>query len=123
MPAVADEKGWPRLVVRLVSAFFWGRNSPIGRLVVSNDYDEMPVDFYECWSTVLWALDAITALVPDQPRTRDFRRRIPILREHVVLALGLTPEELQGEPMMSQRAGLDTEFGMRLGVVTAAAAT
>ena len=123
MPAVADEKGWPRLVVRLVSAFFWGRNSPIGRLVVSSDYDEMPVDFHECWSTVLWALDAIAALVPDQPRTREFRRRIPVLRAHVVQALGLTPEELQGEPMTSQRSGLDAKFGVRLGVVTAAAAT
>ena len=123
MPAVADEKGWPRLVVRLVSAFFWGRNSPIGRLVVSSEYEEMPVDFHECWSTVLWALDAILALVPDQPRTRDFRRRIPVLRAQVVLALGLTPEELQSEPMASQRAGLDAEFGARLGVVTAVGST
>lgn len=122
MPAVADEKGWPRLVVRLVSAFFWGRNSPIGRLVVSRDYDEMPVDFHECWTTVLWALDAILASVPDNSRTRDFRRRIPVLRAHVVLALGLTAAEMQGEPIASQRAGLDAEFGARLGVSPAAVA-
>ena len=102
-------------MVRLVSAFFWGRNSPIGRLVVSSDYDEMPVDFHECWTTVLWALDAILAFVPENPRTHDFRRRIPVLRAHVVLALGLTPDEMRGEPMKSQRAGLDAELGVRLG--------
>ena len=117
MPAVADDKGWPRLVVRIVSAFFWGRKSPVGRLVVSSAYEEMPIDFYECWSTVLWALDAILASVPDQPRTHDFRRRIPILRTHVVTALGLTPAELQGGPMAAQRVALDAELGARLGVV------
>lgn len=117
MPAVADDKGWPRLIVRIVAGFFVGKNSPIGRLVMSSDYDDMPVDFYECWSTILWALDAIAASVPDQPRTREFRRRIPTLRAHVVTALGLMPAELQGEPMRSQRLGLDAEFGIRLGVL------
>lgn len=117
MPAVADDKGWPRLIVRIVAGFFIGKNSPIGRLVMSGDYDDMPVDFCECWSTILWALDAIAALVPDQPRMREFRRRIPTLRAHVVTALGLTPAELQGEPMLSQRLGLDVEFGTRLGVL------
>lgn len=75
----------------------------------------MPVDFYDCWSTILWALDAIVASVPDQPRTREFRRRIPTLRAHIVTALGLTPAELQGEPMISQRLGLNAEFETRLG--------
>ncbi|RZF64331.1 hypothetical protein EWE75_11265 [Sphingomonas populi] len=122
MPAAADDKGWPRLIVRIVSGFFVGRSSPVGRLVVSSEYDDMPVDFYECWSTILWALDAIVASVPDQPRTREFRRRIPALRARVVAALGLTPEELQGEPMSTQRLGLDVEFGTRLGLSSGAGA-
>lgn len=123
MPAVADDKGWPRLIVRIVAGFFVGKNSPIGRLVMSSDYDDMPVDFCECWSTILWALDAIAASVPDQPRTREFRRRIPTLRAHVVTTLGLTPAELRGEPMMSQRLGLNVEFGTRLGVLPDARVT
>jgi len=123
MPAVADDKGWPRLIVRIVAGFFVGKNSPIGRLVMSSDYDDMPIDFCECWSTILWALDAIAASVPDQPRTREFKRRIPTLRAHVVTALGLTSAELQGEPMMSQRLGLNVEFGNRLGVLPDARVT
>jgi hypothetical protein len=118
MPAVADDKGWPRLIVRIVAGFFIGKNSPVGRLVMSSAYDDMPVDFYECWSTIVWALDAIAASVPDQPKTREFRRRIPTLRAHVVTALGLTAVELQSEPMMSQRLGLNAEFGTRLGVLS-----
>ncbi|MES2289945.1 MAG: hypothetical protein V4530_09435 [Pseudomonadota bacterium] len=120
MPAVSDEKGWPRLIVRLLSAFFWGRHSPISRLVVSMDYDEMPVDFVECWSTVLWAIDAITASVPAQPRTRDFLRRLPTLRTHILLTLGLTPTDLQGDLMVAQRNALDGNLGMRLGILRAA---
>jgi hypothetical protein len=114
---VADNKGWPRLIVRIVAAFFMGKNAPIGRLVMSSDYDDMPVDFFECWTTILWALDAIVALVPDQPRTRNFRKLIPTLRARVVTALGLTQAELLGEPMQSQRLGLNTELGNRLGVL------
>ena len=117
MPAVVDEKGWPRLIVRLVSAFFWGKHSPISRLVISADYDDMPVDFFECWSTVLWALDAIMVAVPEQPRTRDFLRRLPTLRARVVLALGLTHADLQGDLMTAHRRGLDADLGARLGIV------
>lgn len=118
MPAVADEKGWPRLVVRVVSAFFWGKNSPISRLIVSTDYDDMPVDFMECWSTVLWALDAIVTLVPQQPRTRDFLRRVPTLRAHIVKALGLTLADFETELMTKQRQRLDAELGARLFIGT-----
>lgn len=121
MPAVIDDKGWPRLVVRIVSAYFWGKRSPLSRLVVSADYDEMPIDFMECWSTVLWALDAIVASVPDQPRTRDFLRRIPVLRAHIVLALGLTPADLEAETMKARSMGLDVEIGVRLGIRPASA--
>ena len=123
MPAVIDDKGWPRLVVRIVSAFFWGKRSPLSRLVVSADYDEMPIDFMECWSTVLWALDAIVASVPDQARTRDFLRRIPVLRAHIVLALGLTPADLEAETMKARSMGLDVEIGGRLGIRSTASAT
>lgn len=122
MPAVSDEKGWPRLIIRLVSAFFWGRRSPISRLVVSTDYEEMPVDFLECWSVVLWAIDAITATVPVQPRTQDFLRRLPTLRAHVVLTLGLTPADLQGDVMKAHRDALDADLGIRLGITMAAKA-
>lgn len=121
MPAVIDDKGWPRLVVRIVSAYFWGKRSPLSRLVISADYDEMPVDFMECWSTVLWALDAIVASVPDQPRTRDFLRRIPVLRAHIVLALGLTPADLEAEAVKTRSMGLDVEIGVRLGIIPASA--
>lgn len=123
MPAVSDEKGWPRLIIRLVSAFFWGRRSPISRLVVSKDYEEMPVDFLECWSTVLWAIDAITVAVPVQPRTLNFLRRLATLRAHIVLTLGLTPADLQGEVMKAHRDGLDADLGTRLGIETASKAT
>ncbi|MEF2552617.1 hypothetical protein VQ042_14780 [Aurantimonas sp. A2-1-M11] len=122
MPAVSDEKGWPRLIIRVVSAFFWGKRSPISRLVVSRDYEEMPVDFLECWSAVLWAIDAITAAVPAQPRTQDFLRRVPTLRAHVVLMLGLTPADLHGDVMKAHRDGLDADLGTRLGLTTAAKA-
>jgi hypothetical protein len=116
MLASIDENGWPRLIVRIISAFFWGKRSAIKRLIISNDYEDMPIDFLECWATVLWALDAIVALVPRLPRNLEFLRRLPMLRAHIVVALGLLPDDFDGEIMAIRRAGLDAELGSRLGV-------
>jgi hypothetical protein len=116
MLANSDETGWPRLVVRIVAAFFWGKSSAIRRLMLSDEYAEMPIDFLECWATVLWTLDAILASVPVGPKNRDFLKRIPQLRAHVVLALGLLPEDLAGEAMATRRDGLDERLGQRLGI-------
>lgn len=116
MLANSDETGWPRLVVRIVAAFFWGKSSAIRRLMLSDEYAEMPIDFLECWATVLWTLDAILASVAVGPKNRDFLKRIPQLRAHVVLALGLLPEDLAGEAMATRRDGLDERLGQRLGI-------
>ncbi|QPI75568.1 hypothetical protein [Sphingobium sp. Cam5-1] len=113
MPATIDDKGWPRLIIRIVSAFFWGKKSALTRLIVSTEYEEMPVDFMECWSTVIWALDRIVASVHDQPRSRDFLKRVPILRAHIIGVLGLTASDLEGEQMGTHRTGLDKEIGER----------
>src|SRR3546814_6573691 len=57
-------QSWPRLVVRVLVAFFGGRSPAISRLIMARDYIEMPVDFLECWVTSLWALDNIARPSP-----------------------------------------------------------
>src|SRR3546814_5964042 len=59
-------QSWPRLVVRVLVAFFGGRSPAISRLIMAREYIEMPVDFMECWVTSLWALDNIEVLMPNR---------------------------------------------------------
>jgi hypothetical protein len=53
LKATSDEHGWPRMALRVIAAFFCGTTPPIRRLMIGREYTEMPVDFLECWATVL----------------------------------------------------------------------
>lgn len=117
LACTSEMQSWPRLLVRILIAFFCGRRPAITRLMVSRDYTEMPVDFMECWTTVLWALDAIEALVPSTPKNRQFLSYMPELRRRVVTLLGLTPAELNGEVATEVREGLNRSLGQRLDFV------
>src|SRR3546814_12843759 len=89
-------QSWPRLVVRVLVAFFGGRSPAISRLIMAREYIEMPVDFMECWVTSLWALDNIEALMPNNSANRDFLPYISNLRVLIITFVGLTNAELPG---------------------------
>ncbi|MDF0490208.1 hypothetical protein PX554_18940 [Sphingomonas sp. H39-1-10] len=108
---------WPRFTVRILVAFFCGRMPAITRLMMARDYSGMPVDFMECWITVLWSLDAIERLLADRPKERQFLKYIPELRRRVVALLGLSPDELAGSLAGEVREGLDRSVGRRLALV------
>ncbi|WBQ17727.1 hypothetical protein [Sphingobium yanoikuyae] len=108
--------GWPRFLVRVLVGFFCGRKPAITRLMLARDYEAMPVDFMECWATILWALDAIERALVDRPRDRVFLKYIPGLRQRIISLLALAPAELHGNMMMDIRAGLDRSIGQRLGL-------
>lgn len=109
---------WPRFVVRILVSFFCGRYPAITRLMVARDYAGMPVDFMECWVTVLWSLDAIEALLPNTTGNRPFLKYIPELRRRVIALLGLTSAELSGKVATEVRDGLHRTIGHRLGLAS-----
>lgn len=109
-------QSWPRLVVRVLVAFFGGRSPAISRLIMAREYIEMPVDFMECWVTSLWALDTIEVLMPNNRANRDFLPYISKLRVLMIKLLGLTSAELTGAIAADIRAGLECSIGIRLGL-------
>lgn len=108
---------WPRFTVRILVAFFCGRTPAITRLMIARDYSGMPVDFMECWITVLWSLDTIERTLSGRIKDREFLKYIPELRRRVVALLGLSPDELAGHTATEVREGLDSSIGQRLGLV------
>lgn len=113
--------GWPRFVVRVLVAFFCGGKPAIRRVMLARDFEAMPVDFMECWITILWSLEAIERLLANQRKDREFLKYIPELRRRVVSLLGLRSDELTGEIATAIRAGLDQSVGGRLGLGALAA--
>ena len=120
LEGTSNTLSWPRFVVRILVSFFCGRSPAITRLMVASDYAAMPVDFMECWVTVLWSLDAIEAVIPSRPANRQFLKYIPELRRRVIALLGLTQAELSGEIATTVRDGLDRTIGKRLGLASPA---
>lgn len=90
-------QGWPRFLVRILVAFFCGRTPAITRVMLGRDYEAMPVDFLECWITILWSLDAIERLLAGRPKDREFLKFIPTLRKRIVVLLGLAPGEVNSD--------------------------
>ncbi|BBC73177.1 conserved hypothetical protein [Altererythrobacter sp. B11] len=108
--------GWPRFVVRVLVAFFCGANPAIRRVMLARAFEAMPVDFMECWITILWSLEAIETLLANQRKDREFLKYIPELRRRVISLLGLRSDELNGDIAAAIRAGLDQSIGIRLGL-------
>lgn len=111
------EAGWPRMAFRVLAAFFCGRQPPVTRVMISRDYTEMPVDFLESWTTALWTLDAIEAVVRPSARNQAFLTFVAKVRIEVLKILGLTPAELENETVIELRGALDRTIGGRLGIV------
>lgn len=114
LPCNAEEFGWPRLVVRVLSSFFYGKDAPVVRLVVENAYLDLPVDFLESWATALWIVDLLPQALGRCHGRDEFLRRVPTLRRCMVERMGLTPEEIGGSTMSRVRTGLDRQIGQRL---------
>jgi hypothetical protein len=111
-----DDQGWPRLALRIVATFFCGRRPPITRLIIEREYSAMPIDFLECWATVLWTLDAAESVLSASPSGRQLADFVQRARREVVKMLGLTQGELNGGTVAEVRAALDQTIGARLSV-------
>lgn len=114
LPCTLDEFGWPRLVIRVLSAFFYGKDAPIVRLVVENEFLDLPVDFLETWATALWLVDLLPETVGRCHGREEFLKRVPMLRQRMVQRMGLTREEIEGSVMARVRSGLERDLGQRL---------
>lgn len=118
LEASAGERGWPRMAFRVISAFFCGRRPPVTRLMIARDYTEMPVDFLECWATVIWTLDAIQGSLPGSSRNDQFLRFVYKLRSEVFKIIGLTVAELECKEVVELTDGLQRTLGTRLGLAS-----
>jgi hypothetical protein len=114
LPCTVDDYGWPRLVVRVLSTFFYGRNAPIVRLVIENAYLDLPVDYLETWATALWLVELLPEAVGRCHGRDEFLKKVPVLRQCMLQRMGLTLQELEGAVMSRIRAGLDLDIGVRL---------
>ena len=58
LPVEGEQNTWPVLMGRLLFSMFGGNNPAIRQLQLTNEHDQMPDDFNECWGTCYWCFQA-----------------------------------------------------------------
>lgn len=112
-----EETGWPRMILRVLGAFFVGRSAPIQKLTLDPAFDRMPDDFMEAWATAICAIEATRRNVVGLHGAETFLGYLKQLEVAVRERAGLTPAEISGGVYVGLKEKLDRYFGSRLGPV------
>jgi hypothetical protein len=107
----AAERDWPRLIVRVLAAFFFGKTAPIARLAVDPAFDRVPDDFIEAWATAIWAINACRAALSIIGTTGPLLRHVDTLAGLVHQRTGLSEAERSGEVFKLRVDRLERRFG------------
>lgn len=105
-----SETGWPRLIVRVLAAFFAGVEAPIKKLAVDPRYDRLPIDMIESWVTVYFALDELASAMPQLALLQGGSKLAPhVARLDATInsLIGLTEADLAAADAVSARKTLD----------------
>ena len=111
-----DEHSWPNLMGRLIFALFGGTNPAFRDLCVSNEHDQIPDDFIECWATCYWCIQACLVAPLSQPEHERLERLLKPLLEKVCRFTLPTEEELVGADVMALMEGMSVHHAKRLGI-------
>ncbi len=101
------ETGWPRLIVRVLAAFFVGQDAPIKKLAIDPRYQELPIDMIEAWVTVLFALGELAAAMALLPDESKFAPHVERLGKDVRSLIGITEADLASPAADDARRVLD----------------
>ena len=115
LPPEKDKHSWPRLMGKLIFAMFSGNSPAFRDLCVSNEHDQIPDDFIECWATSYWCLQACLVAPLSQPDAR-LEQHLKRLLEKVCRFTLPTEEELVGEDVMTLMEGMSAHHAERLGI-------
>ena len=111
-----DEHSWPNLMGKLIFALFGGTSPAIRDLCVSNEHDQIPDDFIECWATCYWCIHACLVAPLSQPEHVRLERFLNPLLEKVCRLTLPTKEELVGDDVMTLMEGMSLHHAGRLGI-------
>lgn len=114
-----EADGWPRLIGRLLYAFFGGNCPAIRHLKVEAIHDQLPDDILEGWATALWAVQAGISAVKTRRSLKlkqGTEQQLIRLAEQIYARTGLCPQEFDRGVVHKVFTGLNDRFAPRLGL-------
>jgi hypothetical protein len=114
LPVEGDEHSWPMVMGRLLFGFFGGNNSALRQLHLTNEHDQIPGDFNECWATCYWCFQACLHAPfskPGRKRIETFLR--PVARTACLFTLP-SREELLADDIIEVMDKMSESYAERL---------
>ncbi len=116
LPAEGDSDSWPLVMGRLLFAVFGGNDPAIRQLNISNEHDQIPNDFVECWATCYWCFQACLKVdISEEEMSRITKYLSPIASYAYCMTLP-TKKELLGEDVMAIINFMSARYAERIGV-------
>lgn len=101
LPVEGSQNSWPMLMGRLLFTFFGGNNPAIRLLHLTDEHDQIPGDFNECWATCYWAFEAcMNATLSTTEKTRIDGLLKPMAKKAFLLTLP-SKDELLADDIIS----------------------
>ena len=116
LPVEGDQNSWPVVIGRLLFTFFGGNDPAIRILHLTQEHDQVPGDFNECWATCYWALQAcIHAPMSGKERERIEDRLKTMARTAFMLTLP-SRTELLADDIVSVINQMNESYASAMGI-------
>ncbi|PZO49924.1 MAG: hypothetical protein DCF16_13805 [Alphaproteobacteria bacterium] len=117
LPLSGDEN-WPRLLGRVLFAFFGGNDPAIRHVLIDDEHRDVPADLLETWATCLCAVQICLAMARRHKAHAGLQKPFALLEERVYRLIGLRRDELEGTGTGAVFERLTGRFAERLGLVS-----
>ena len=104
------DEDWPRLVFRVLKAFFYGPAAAIVALALEEPEEQMPDDYLAAWATALWAAAETHRSYSMVKPGADFLKYVDQLTKVIRARTGISPSEENSDAFVAVRAGLANRF-------------
>jgi hypothetical protein len=116
LPTGGDPKGaWPRLLGKVLFAYFGRQRSAIATLVLEDFYDQISDDILECWASCIWAIQVAIAGASRHRESPNLLRSFENLRTSIYRIIALREEEMEDTRILRILDALSDRFGEGLG--------
>lgn len=120
LPVENGTDSWPRLMGRVLFAFFGGNDPAIRHVQLAASHEQLADDLLECWATCFWCVHACLEAPCSKEEHSVLARYITPLAEKLYRLTGLSPDEALGSEVGLVMQRMSERFAGRLELDAAA---
>lgn len=110
------DRGWPRLVGRVLNVMFGNHRPAISRLKIAESTHGLRSAVLECWAISLWSIQAAQLFLSNSAEERSLSGSLASLRVRIYERMQLHADDLSGESFMTVFDAIANRFASRLGL-------